>query len=211
MSAPFEITLLAKTGGPLTKRISLAADGSLKSDGSACLMGRGNARRVRFSDLHAFAECIGNLAQHQAVALGSLRLDLPDKVEIITKDKVARLNGAARPNLIARTGDHIVYPTGQPAFALLDFDTKGMPPAVAARLDEMGGYWASMVSVLPELASAARVTRRSTSAGIYKTDTGEKVAGSDGLHVYVPVMDGPMRCASSRPCTPAAGSPASAG
>src|SRR5712691_2664976 len=80
MSPPIEITLLAKAGGPLTKRISLAADGSLKSDGSACLMGGGDARRAQFSDLHAFADCIGNLAQHQAVALGSLRLDLPDKV-----------------------------------------------------------------------------------------------------------------------------------
>src|SRR5712691_8212044 len=65
-----------------------------------------------------------------------------------------------------------------------------MPPAVAAWLKERGGYWAAMVSVLPELASATRVTRRSTSAGIYRTDTGEKRAGSDGLHVYVPVKDG---------------------
>ena len=29
----FEITVVAKAGGPLTKRISLDADGSLKSDG----------------------------------------------------------------------------------------------------------------------------------------------------------------------------------
>ena len=106
MSAPIEITLLAKAGGPLTKRISLAADGSLKSDGSACLMGWGGARRARFSDLYTFADCIGNLAQHEAVALGSLRLNLPGKVDITTKDKLAELNGAARPSLIARTGDH---------------------------------------------------------------------------------------------------------
>jgi hypothetical protein len=190
MSSPIEITLLAKAEGLLTKRISLAADGSLKSDGSACLMGRGDARRVRFSDLHAFADCIGNLAQHQAIALGSLRLDLPGKVEIITKQKLEKLNGAARPDLIARTGGHIAYRTGQPALALLDFDTKGMLPDVAARLEELGGYWAALVSVLPELASAARVTRSSTSAGIYRTDTGEKLLGSDGLHIFVPVKDG---------------------
>src|SRR5712691_7724533 len=190
MSAPIEITLLAKAGGPLTKRISLAADGSLKSDGSACLMGGGDARRAQFSDLHAFADCIGNLAQHQAVALGSLRLDLPDKVEIITKHKLEKLNGTARPDLIARTSGHIAYRTGQLALALLDFDTKGMPPDVAARLDALGGYWAALVSVLPELASTARVTRRSTSAGIYRTDSGEKLLGSDGLHIFVSVKDG---------------------
>jgi hypothetical protein len=38
----FEITVLAKTdGGALTKQISLAADGTVKSDGSACTMARG--------------------------------------------------------------------------------------------------------------------------------------------------------------------------
>ena len=189
MSLPIEITLLAKSSGPLTKRISLAADGSLKSDGSACLMGRGDARRVRFSDLHAFADCISNLVQQQAVALGSLRLDLPDKVEIITKHKLEKLNGAARPDLIARTGCHIVYRPNQPALALLDFDTKGMPLEVAARL-KLGGYWAALVSVLPELASTARVTRRSTSAGIYRTDTGATLPGSDGMHVFILVKDG---------------------
>ena len=190
MSPPIEITLLAKSGGPLTKRISLAADGSLKSDGSACLMGQGEARRARFTDLHVFADCIGNLAHHQAVALGSLRLGLPAKVAITTKGKLEKLNGATRPNLIARTGGHIVYRTGQPALALLDFDTKGMPLDMADRLDELGGYWATLVSVLPELGSAARVTRHSTGAGIYRTDTGKKLAGSDGLHVFVPVKDG---------------------
>lgn len=189
MSPPIEITLLTKAGGPLTKRISLAEDGSLKSDGSACLMGRGVARRARFADPHAFADCIGKLAQNEAITLGVLRLDLPDKVEIITKRELQKLNGAARPDLIARAGGHIVHPTGQLALALLDFDTKGMPLEVAARL-KPGGYWAALVLVLPELASTARVTRRSTSSGIYRSDTGAKLPGSDGVHVFVLVKDG---------------------
>ena len=37
-----EIIALAKEGGPLTKRISLTADGSLHSDGSGCVMARGS-------------------------------------------------------------------------------------------------------------------------------------------------------------------------
>src|SRR2546430_11597744 len=60
------------------------------------------------------------------------------------------------------------YRTDQPALALLDFDTKGMPPDVAARLDELGGYWPALVAVLPEVAAAARATRASSSAGIYR-------------------------------------------
>ena len=190
MMPRIEITHIAKAGGPLAKRIFLAADGSLKSDGSACVMGRGEARRAQFSDLRGFADCIDTLAQHEAVALGSLRPDLPGKVEITTKDKLGELNGAARPDLIARTGSYIVYHTGQPALALLDFDTKGIPPGMAGRINELGGYWAALVSVLRELESAARVTRRSTSAGICRTDTEGKLPGSDGLHVFGHVKDG---------------------
>ena len=51
--------LFTKFGGPLTKRISLAPDGSLKSDGSACVMAHGRAQRVAIksvADLGALIE-----------------------------------------------------------------------------------------------------------------------------------------------------------
>ena len=51
-------------------------------------------------------------------------------MEVTTKKKL--VNGVARPDVIARTGANIVY--HGPAFALLDFDSKGMPAAVAAEL-----------------------------------------------------------------------------
>ena len=50
-----EITKFSKSGGPLTKRISLKPDGTLHSDGSACVMVAGTARRARFDDLGALA------------------------------------------------------------------------------------------------------------------------------------------------------------
>ena len=56
MSAPMQVTIIAKSGGPLTKRISLAADGSLTSDGSACVMSRGTAKRFTFSGVEQFAD-----------------------------------------------------------------------------------------------------------------------------------------------------------
>ena len=73
---------------------------------------------------------IEGLTPSQAIALGTLRTDLPDRVEVTTKKTL--VNGAARPDIIARTGANIVY--HGPAFALLDFDSKGMPAAVAAEL-----------------------------------------------------------------------------
>ncbi len=185
-----EITRLTSSTGPLTKRISLSPDGRLLSDGSACVMGSGEASRVRLAGVAEFANMIGGMASHEAIALGALRADLPDKVEITTATRLDKMNGTAPPGLISRTAGHIGYQTKTPAFALLDYDTKAMPESVAARLKDAGGFWRGLVAVLPELAGVARVTRSSTSSGIVRTDTGEGIKGSDGLHVFVLVNDG---------------------
>ena len=95
---------------------------------------------------------------------------------------------SARPDIIARTSANIVY--RGPAFALLDYDSKGMPPAVAAELKRAGGFWGALLTVLPALKDVAHLTRRSTSAGLSRADTGEALPGSDGVHVYVAAKDG---------------------
>jgi hypothetical protein len=64
-----------------------------------------------------------------------------------------------------------------------------MPADVAARITELGGFWGAVASVVPELKNVARVLRRSTSAGLFRTDTDEQFAGSNGLHVYAMVAD----------------------
>ena len=180
-----EITLFAKFSGPLTKRISLEADGSIRSDGSACLMARGSACRIHLSAASDLGTLIERLKPNEAIALGALRDGLSDPVQVVTKHK---LNGA--PNVIARTGADIIYRKGQPALALLDFDTKGMPQDVTTALAQHGGYWPALAAVLPALQTAARVTRLSTSAGLFRSDTGTRLPGSDGVHVYVAVQDG---------------------
>ena len=107
-------------------------------------------------------------------------------MEVTTEKKL--INGVARPDIIARTGANIVY--RGPAFALLDFDSKGMPADVAAELKRRSGFWGALLTVLPALGDVARVTRRSTSAGLSRSDTGEALPGSDGVHVYVAAKDG---------------------
>jgi hypothetical protein len=181
-----EITKLTKVGGPLTKRISMAADGTLLNDGSACIMSQGSAERIKIDGVAALAFLIENLKPSQALALGVLRADLPDKVDITTKKRL--LNGKARPDIVARSGANIVH--HGPAFALLDYDTKAMPTNVAAGIQRAGGFWPTLTEVLPILKDAAHVTRKSTSAGLSRTDTGEVLLGSDGIHVYVAVKDG---------------------
>jgi hypothetical protein len=145
--APVEITRFLKSGGPLTKRIELAADGSVKSDGSACVTSRGAAWRAQIADLRQLASLIEELRSDEAIALGALRPDVPDLVRIVNKKQL--LNGVARPDVIARTSDCIIFSSGRPAFALLDYDTKGMPRNVAARLNQLGGYWPALFLFYP--------------------------------------------------------------
>jgi hypothetical protein len=182
-----QITVLTKSDGPLTKRITLGDDGSPKSDGRACMMSRGTARRFEFRCVQQAADQIERLGSDEALALGRLRPGLSDRVEVTTKRK---LNGAHHPDVIARTPEYLVYQPGEPALALIDYDTKGMPPSVWAKIEERGGLWAALVSALPALAGAARVERRSTSAGLFRTDTGEELRSSSGMHVYLVVLDG---------------------
>jgi hypothetical protein len=182
-----EIVTFAKDGGPLTKSIGLTPDGKLHSDASQCVMANGTARRTVLPDVIAFADHIGQLKAHEAIALGRLRADLPDLTRLTTK---RRLNGADDPTLIARTSDFIGYQPAQPALLLLDFDTKSMQPAVRERLDALGGFARAVRHVAPDIAMAGRVLRRSTSAGLKRSDTGADLLGSDGVHLFVVVRDG---------------------
>ena len=44
--------------------------------------------------------------------------------------------------------------------------------------------------MLPEMETTGRIVRRSTSTGIIRTDTGEALPGSNGLHIYLHAQDG---------------------
>ena len=187
MSAPLEITVFTKDDGPLTKRISLAPDGTVKSDGSACVMAKGSARRFGFTAMSQYSDLLIALRSNEAIVGGSLRPDLPEVVQVVTKRK---LNGADHAGVIARSKDFIDYRPGQPALAPIDFDIKGMPHTTGAAMDALGGLWPALVSVCPPLAGVERLERASTSAGLFHASTGEPFDGNGGRHVYILVADG---------------------
>jgi hypothetical protein len=132
-------------------------------------------------------ELIGHLKENQALGLGSLRDGLPEEVKVVVKNK---LEDADRSKTIARTQEDIVYRKGQPTVALIDADSKGITPEVAAKVEHLGGFWEAQQSVLPQLKGTARVMRRSTSSGLSRSDTGEKLPGSNNMHLFILVKDG---------------------
>ena len=184
MSA-IQITVFRSTHGPLTKRISIAG-GKIKSDGSACRMVAGTARRVSLGPA-SLAKLLENMPSNKAIALGRLRADLADEVQVVLKKD---LNRSTSRNVIARTAEYLSYVPGEPALMLLDHDAKGLPVEIAAKVKAGGGFWRVMVAVMPVLGDAGRVRRRSTSAGLYNRNTGNLLANSASEHAYIAVQDG---------------------
>jgi hypothetical protein len=180
-----EITRLIKDGGRLTKRLHLAADGALANDSSQCRMSRGKIQRVRLEDWRDFAPLIEQTAHNAAWALGSLRDDIGDEIRLLHRDDPR----AGTPGFLARTAENFIYPPGRPALVLHDYDTKGMPEALKARIDALGGFIGAVAVACPEFAHAGYIRRRSTSAGVINGETGVEYP-SFGEHVFLLAADG---------------------
>src|SRR5262249_6764216 len=150
----------------MTKRIFLDQEGTLTSDGSQCRMTEGIATRVFAASPRGLADCIVACGPDSALALGALKPGLPSPATIVTKQNL-HLN----PGAVTRARDSIGYEPGKAAWMLIDFDTKGMPPEVARRIETMGGVWRALTTVAPGLKDAARVSRASTSSGLSREDT----------------------------------------
>ena len=181
-----EITLIQKCGATpvMSKRIFLDDHGKVCSDGSQCLMTHGTATRATAETAADLAKYVSGCSTDQAIALGTLRADLSDPAKITTRAKLTD-----NPGAITRTRDFIDYPPGAPAWALIDFDAKGMPDNIAASIEAAGGMWKALLRVAPGIERAARVSRASTSSGLYRSDTGTQFSGSGGVHHYILVKD----------------------
>jgi hypothetical protein len=182
-----QITLITKRDTPalMSKRISLDKGGKLHSDATECRMVHGTAARAFAATASDLVLIIASCGSDQAIALGRLKDELPDRVEVTVPSRLDR-----HPGAITRSRKFIDYRPGSPAWALIDFDTKGIPEEVAARIEAAGGMWPALLLVAPELAAAARVSRASTTAGLSRGDTGEPIPGSNGMHHYALVRDG---------------------
>ncbi len=182
-----EITLITKLGpNPiLTKKISLDETGTVRSDGSQCLLVHGTASRATVATAIELAQLIADCGSDQAIALGALRADISTPASTTTKSNLMN-----SPGSISRSREYIDYWPGQEAWILIDVDVKGMPPNVWASVEDKGGVWETLLAIVPGLARATRVSRASTSAGLFREDTGELFPGSGGAHYYILVKDG---------------------
>lgn len=106
-----QITLITKRGTPalMSKRISLNTEGKLHSDASECRMVHGTAARRFTATASDLALIIASCGPDQAIALGQLKAELPDCVEVTVPSSLAN-----HPHAITRSRSFIDY---QPALA----------------------------------------------------------------------------------------------
>jgi hypothetical protein len=182
---PPELTLFGNAHGALTKQFALDADGILvKTEGGQMTVGA--AQRIAINDVQALAELIGAMSSNQALALGSMPPGLPAQVSVTTKKA---LNGRTAPATITRSRDYLTFGEGRRGFCLGDFDRKGITAEVQDKLEQSGGFVAALGTVIPELKNTGCVVRASTSAGLFRTDTGQRFADSGGIHLYLGIKD----------------------
>jgi hypothetical protein len=140
--------------------------------------------RMVLPDWRDYAAVSEETPSNVAYALGAIRGDLPATVRLVAKADLQ----SGQAGVAARTAGTIQY-SDQPGLVLLDFDIKAMPENVRAALLGLGGFCAALETVCPGLAAAGHIRRKSTSAGIYHSQTGATYS-SGGEHVYVLVHEG---------------------
>jgi hypothetical protein len=189
---PIEITLFASDTGPVNKKITLCPDGKIKKNGVASVYS-GEAFRIALNDWRDMASGITRLAANQAIALGRLRERLGalnPTTGLVTAYLTTAGNARelALPGRFSRTTGNIVYEPGKPAPVAIDFDDAGMPDSVRQRITNAGGLIPALESICPELATAAYISRGSTSSGLTIDSTGQRFEG--GQHHFVILSDG---------------------
>jgi hypothetical protein len=185
--APITISVFRKDGGSLSKSIALGEEGRPVSDGGGCRMSTGRVQTVRLHSIQELADLIGKLDEADAIALGAVRDDALDNEDCARVVRHADLPDDPGRGTIARTLDYIGFRAGQPGLMLLDYDTKGLPEAVAERI-RAEGLEAVLAEVVPEIATTARLWRPSTSSGLCNSETGETFDKAGG-HLFLAVTD----------------------
>lgn len=169
---PLRVTLFTSARGLLTKRLSLAADGTLQKD-PAANMHEGTAETLELADLRELDALLQRATPAQAIGQG---IASQARARIVNERRERASGGA-----IARTQRHFQFPAG-PGVMLLDHD--GMP-GESLDADELRQR---IVAAVPELAEAPMLIRQSVSAGVRGPD-GALLTPYGKWHAYIAVSD----------------------
>ena len=138
----------------------------------------GTAHVVDAPTAASLAGILANPDPNEVLCLGRPKGGIAT-AHVVTQSKVSE-------GKIARSLEYFEYPEGS-GWLLLDFDLKGMPETVSARIEHFGGGLAALEELWPELRQTARVFKPSSSAGVYID--GQDPLKATGFHLFVLVKD----------------------
>ena len=174
---PVFVQVFTKSGGPLTKMISVQG-GELVKDGSACRMVRGTVDTHDINSMANLASLLDGLGMNQAIALGTTHYG-----DFVGRDVVAEKLLGDNPKAIARTAVHFRFEPGAPALILFDRDSSDGELMSAARAEQILGQ------LIPDLPELAMLNTHSSGSYIYD-DGGNEWSGEGNHHIYLVASDG---------------------
>ena len=162
--------------GPLTKEMSLDADGVLVKHARTTLYD-GRVDTLQPADLEAFGDLLVQLKHNEALGYGLCRVAPSARV-------VSSRHLSEAPGAVSRTKDYFQF-ARTPGVLMLDHDSEH----VAESLDR-DSLREALLDAVPELELAPMLWRPSASSFIYDTARDVELQGLRGQRLYIPVQDG---------------------
>jgi hypothetical protein len=157
---------------PLTKTFELRGHVLHKVTSAKLISGR--ARLIEIASILKFADLLGLLKPHQALAYGTAG---NREAELVTDVAVRN-----RPGAISRTRKYFSFRPA-PSIMLLDHDPAPDGPQLTA--DQLRN---SIIAACPELVGAPMAAQASASSFVYEGE--RQLRGPGGWHLYIAVADG---------------------
>lgn len=177
MNTDIQLTVItSQRPSTLTKTYSLNDNGELSSPNTVANMVAGWTKKFELNSAQEFSDLLQKLEPKHALMYGVTE---QDETLVYSRKKFEEMGKPA--DAITRTKEHFTWPAGG-GVLMLDYDpAQGVRPLTQAQLLD------TLTSVLPELASSARVWWCSSSSLIYNGV--EQLHGIRGQRVYVLVKD----------------------
>lgn len=173
----FQLTRLTATKpAEQAKRVELE-EGELKKTTCAALI-RGRIETITLKRPEDLIPLLAGLTTAQSLVLG---VPCDETATQIVTRKMMLTQG--RPGSIARTTETFQFSTAG-GFLLIDHD--GLGDGRCLTREELLEL---LYEVVPELRGVKIIALPSSSSHICRTDTGEDLTGSRGLHLYIPLLD----------------------
>ena len=161
------------------KRFSIDDSGELQKQANGLFTGgRVSVHDVQHAnDLLSLAEA---LKPEDALCIGVPSCGARE-IAVTTRGHKSRVSDPSKI-CITRTKDDFDFPSGE-GWLLLDHDTKDLPENVTSKLADLGGIFAALTTIWPELAGADFLVRPSSSAGVFIA--GGTPTDATSFHMFV--------------------------